>query len=619
LRARSRVDIPSSMRSRICVGLVAAALLAAPGSAAAALWENATMATIGATAGWSNKVELADINGDGRLDLLFANGRGYKSPGEPEVNYAFLNQGPGQPFIDVGAELFGEADFSRVIQAGDVDGDGSLDLFVGNTWSTRSRLYLGDGGGGFEEVSATHLPQVDLSVGDAEFGDVDGDGDLDLALADWGPGDPSQNGGAPARLWLNDGGGVFSEAPAGALPDAAIAWSWELELGDLDGDLDLDMMISCKSCAGSFIFLGDGAGGFTDASEGLPQEPNNYDFEALDLSGDGDLDLLTINDRSPGAREHVFVGDGAGGFVDETAARWPDAENPAGDDNMIAFVDVDSDADPDFVVAGLFGQVDRLMINDGAGAFTMAEDAFAPATSPGTLGIAVADLDGDRRVDVVMAEGEADDPDFVFLGVDVGVDAAAPRIDRAAAEVVVGAGVTIRARIHDNTTPLRTDDFAHVTLKWSPLGEPQEAAAMRWYGGLLWRADVLPGLDPAAVSGGAILFEICAADLAGNEACTAPELVELTPGETTGGETETTGDGTSDGTSTTAAASTTGDGGSATATSGGEDESATATATASAGMDDDAGCGCASARPRSGAAGLAMLLMLALRRRRRPA
>ena len=605
------------MRPLVAVGLLAAALLAAPGSAAAALWEDATMATIGATGGWSNKVEVADINSDGRLDLLFANGRGYSSPGEPEVNYAFINQGPGQPFVDVGAELFGEADFSRVIQAGDVDGDGSLDLFVGNTWSTRSRLYLGDGGGGFEEVSATHLPQLDLSVGDAEFGDVDGDGDLDLALADWGPGDPAKNGGAPARLWLNDGGGVFSEAPAGALPDVAIAWSWELELGDVDGDLDLDLMISCKSCAGSFVFLNDGEGVFADASDGLPQHPNNYDFEALDLSGDGHLDLLTINDRSPGAREHVFVGDGAGGFSDETAARWPDAENPAGDDNMIAFVDVDSDADPDFIVAGLFGQVDRLMINDGSGAFTMAEDAFAPATSPGTLGIAVADLDGDHRVDVVMAEGEADDPDFVFLGVDVGVDAAAPRIDRAAAEVVVGEGLTIRARIHDNTTPLRVDDFAHVTLKWSPLGEPQEAAAMRWYGGLLWRADVLPGLDPEAVSGGAILYEICAADLAGNEACTAPELVELTPGETTGGGPETTGGGTAtDGGSTTAAATATTGDSSATATSGGGEESATTTT--STGTDDGSGCGCASAGRRydGGTAWLALLVVLALRRRR---
>ncbi|HGG56626.1 MAG TPA: hypothetical protein ENK31_02390, partial [Nannocystis exedens] len=121
----------------------------APPPALAALWEDATVATIGMTGGWSNKVELADINGDGRVDLLFANGRGYSGPEGPEVNYAFLNQGPGKTMLEVGITIFGEADASRVIKARDVDGDGDLDLFVGNTWGSQSRLYLGDGGGLF--------------------------------------------------------------------------------------------------------------------------------------------------------------------------------------------------------------------------------------------------------------------------------------------------------------------------------------------------------------------------------------------------------------------------------------------------------------------------------------
>ena len=46
-----------------------------------------------------------------------------------------------------------------------------------------------------------------LSVGDLEFGDVDGDGDLDLVLADWGPGNNMTNDGGRTRLWLNDGTG----------------------------------------------------------------------------------------------------------------------------------------------------------------------------------------------------------------------------------------------------------------------------------------------------------------------------------------------------------------------------------------------------------------------------
>jgi hypothetical protein len=49
------------------------------------LWEDATGTTIGVTKGWTNKVELADINGDGCVDVLFANGGKYDHPGEPEL------------------------------------------------------------------------------------------------------------------------------------------------------------------------------------------------------------------------------------------------------------------------------------------------------------------------------------------------------------------------------------------------------------------------------------------------------------------------------------------------------------------------------------------------------
>jgi len=87
--------------------LVAAVSALSPAAVRAAPWEDATMATIGATAEWSNKVELADIDGDGRVDILFANGAGYSTPEAPEMNRAFLNQGPGKPFLDVSAAVFG--------------------------------------------------------------------------------------------------------------------------------------------------------------------------------------------------------------------------------------------------------------------------------------------------------------------------------------------------------------------------------------------------------------------------------------------------------------------------------------------------------------------------------
>jgi hypothetical protein len=80
---------------------------ASPPAVPTGLWVDATDALLAPTAEWTNKVELADLNGDGRLDLLFANGGDYSTPGTPERNRAFYNAGPGKPFVERTREVFG--------------------------------------------------------------------------------------------------------------------------------------------------------------------------------------------------------------------------------------------------------------------------------------------------------------------------------------------------------------------------------------------------------------------------------------------------------------------------------------------------------------------------------
>ena len=88
--------------------------------AAAPLWVDITAATIGDTKYWTNKVEIADLNGDGRPDLLFANGGDYSTPGAPEPNQVFLNGGPGARFIEATERVLGPTpDLARVIKARD--------------------------------------------------------------------------------------------------------------------------------------------------------------------------------------------------------------------------------------------------------------------------------------------------------------------------------------------------------------------------------------------------------------------------------------------------------------------------------------------------------------------
>jgi hypothetical protein len=484
------------------------------------LWEDATGTTIGVTKEWTNKVELADINGDGRVDVLFANGGKYDHPGEPAFSQVFLNQGQGQMFKEATQQVFGPRPMlARVIKVGDVNADGSSDLMVGTTYQTQSRLYLGDRSGNFTDVTRTHLPQIKASIGDLEFGDVDGDGDLDAVLADWGPGSPMENAGGRTMLWLNDGNGHFENATKERMPDVLVPFSWELEFVDVDNDYDLDIPVSCKLCAGSYLFENDGTGSFTDVSEQkLPQFGNNYDFEAMDVNGDEYLDLVTINDNDYDS-EHMFLNDRKGGFRDATARLWPHSENPYDmDDNMDAFLDFDSDGDADLLIGSLTDP-DRLLKNDGSGKLKLVNDhnEYILGHTTGTLGIALADLNGDRKLDVVQAQGESAWPEKVFLGKSIKADTAPPVITQVEKINTSEADrpIQIRARVHDNKSPTKPHDWRSVVLRWSTDGQTHQTP-MQWYGEYLWRGIIE---EPPA---GDFSYEVCAADAAGNKACASP-------------------------------------------------------------------------------------------------
>jgi hypothetical protein len=424
-----------------------------PISAFAGAWMDVTAEAIGETGDYTNRVELADVDGDGRVDLLFANGGNYDAPGEPVSSRVFTNLGDGT-FDDATERVLGEhALLTRVIELADLDGDRDLDIVLGTTYDTQSRLLRNEGDGSWVDVTESNLPAANLSAGDLEIGDVDGDHDLDIVIADWGDDGPLTEGGGRVMLWLNDGAATFTDATDQRMPETLVGFSWDLELVDVDNDWDLDIAVSCKLCTTSRLYMNDSSGTFTDETEGrLPPFPNNYEFAPIDLDGDGFLDLVTINDGSDtprGLAEHAFHNDGNGAFVDATPDWWSGDANPGWDDAIVVALDVESDGDADFLIASLDGP-DRLLINDGSGFLTMADDVFDTTGHLGTLDFGLADLNGDGRLDVVEAQGEVPghETERVYFGTDVLPPDTAPPIIR---EEVKGG--LVLARVHDNRTP----------------------------------------------------------------------------------------------------------------------------------------------------------------------
>ena len=529
--------------------LVLGVVAATPGIARGQSWTDATGQCIGTTAQWSNKVELADVDKDGLVDLLIANGGNYNAPGTAEPVRIWKNLGgwgtAGMHCAEISSTaVLGFTGLSRVVKAIDVDRDGDLDIITGGAYQSQLKLYL-RGATGWTDGSA-QLPQQLTSIGDLEAGDVDGDGDLDLLLAEWGTGNPQTNAGGRTRLYLNNAG-TFTDATAANMPAQLVKWSWDVELADVDNDFDLDALIACKSCTTSYLFRNNGTGLFSDDPNALPHFANNYDFEPMDIDNDGDLDLATINDGTQ-FREHIFINDGTGKFNDESAQRLFGAANPAGaDDNVAVWLDADYDGDADLLVGSLGD--DRLLIN-ASGIFTLSANA-TPNDTGATLGLAAADLDGDGRLDLLQGQGEIAFPDKVQLGSPTNpVDDVAPACT--VEKIFNRSNGKVRARVHDHQSPSHLHDYQRVWIEYdgpapSPLHfesppPPDVSADMTWYGEYLWISPELPAFTH---------YRVCATDRKGNQGCSTTHSIFDTPdgtnltelGDTIDAGTGTTGKG----------------------------------------------------------------------------
>jgi hypothetical protein len=248
----------------------------------------------------------ADFDGDGALDVFL----GLASEG-PGVIYR--NNGVGT-FTSADADVFAPiADPVTAVAAGDIDGDGRTDLVIadGTADTVPLRVYLNHSKGGamaFTLAESWAIPERDWIASAISLVDVDGDGALDLVLAT-----PNASDGVALRLLLRHDKG-FDDATA-RLPGGIDGAITAIAAGDVNGDGAPDII--AVGAGQDRLLLNDGSGHFFDATiASMPLDAAaGTSVSLVDLNRDRHPDLVIGN---AGAETRLYLNDGTGRFLDHT-------------------------------------------------------------------------------------------------------------------------------------------------------------------------------------------------------------------------------------------------------------------------------------------------------------
>jgi len=303
----------------------------------------------------------------------------------------------------------------RYEAVGDLNGDGIPDIAVSDfginptTNTSTVDIFFGKGDGTF-----TAGPLLHVSAGDGPqftlLADFNNDGCLDVVTESY-----SAN---TLYLFLNTKtNGVCTGTFGAALPftNAAIFGPGGIGVGDFNGDGNLDIVVANNSSAStnpstgatSNIFYGNGAGGFTLGGNLTPGGTINPQFSAIaDYNGDGFLDIAVANNATNTINIYLNSATTPGTFTLHTTLNTP------GGNIIILPADVNKDGKVDLVVSsGSTATPINVWIGDGTGAFTAA--ANPPTGTAFFSSIAVADFNGDGNVDIATTTSSPTAPGVV--------------------------------------------------------------------------------------------------------------------------------------------------------------------------------------------------------------
>jgi hypothetical protein len=519
----------------------------------------------------TENVDFADVDGDGDWDAAVADG----GDDGDERNRLWINQGGLQGGLlgefrdETNPRMPGGKDTSRDVEFADIDLDGDYDLVVTNTsqvTNQSNRWFVNQGGaqGGTEGFYVDETSSRWLGVGqagssvaasrvlgtggwiayssDIDFADFDSDGDLDLFLANVGQ---AMTGTDPSLVFLNDGTGHFSEfnpsgfqlAEPGFVLNNLEPGIWcegrqkhetlnatgvfcdiatvavDADLGDLDGDLDLDILQGARNDDPRLILNrseeNGGALSFRDRTGenlGTPTVGGgNYEQELGDFDGDDDLDLYGVNWSSGAGLDLTMLNTGNGVF---TPYVNPPGSGP--DEEEADFFDYDGDGDLDVFTSNFAGQ-DRLYEYDFAAGPFVDVTSELPALTLTAKDADAADVDGDGDYDLIVCQ-DNNTANLLVENITQEPDTHAPRVvrlesapDRSASTVPT----RVRVHVYDNAS-YYTTWYNPTTLEYRVDGGAWNAVPMTSSGGQVFRGEI-----PGEVSG-TIEYRVRSADEHGN-------------------------------------------------------------------------------------------------------
>jgi len=464
-----------------------------------------------------------DYDNDGDPDLYLLQGAalpGFEASRDLH-NALYRNDSVGGQarFVEVTASAgVGDTSWGMGCTAGDIDGDGDLDLMVTNFGP--DVLFRNNGDGTFSNITQAAGVGDDRWSASAAFADADGDGDLDLYVAHYVAHSVTNNRrcGAPVQgrlsycspsayepvpdsFFRNRGDGTFQEDPDALVPMApghglGVIWS------DLNQDGWQDLYVA-NDGSPNFLFI-NRAGKFEEFAllsgcavneDGMPEA--GMGLQAADFDGDGRTDLFVTHMAME--TNTLYVNQGNGQFVDRSLPSRLGETSIRRVGFGIAALDYDLDGDVDLLVANghvlddpelhqdnvTFAQNMQLLENDGGARFrdTGTEHGAVFSTFLVGRGVALADVEGDGDLDAVVVASKGPVRLLLARGAEgtwIELDLRQPDGNRFAlgAHVTIEAGKTVQTREVRSASSFLSQ--AALTLHAGLAGAGEAVVTVRW-------------------------------------------------------------------------------------------------------------------------------------------